>query len=78
MMSDCNQHEILRKMGQLNCKAAEVFTDKQKVQQSILFSVLKLSGSLALNFNRLKVELLVYNQLLFKERLKKIKMINYW
>lgn len=31
-MSDYNQHEIFRKMGQLHCKATEVFTVKQKVQ----------------------------------------------
>lgn len=50
-MSDYNQQEIFRKMGQLNCKAAEVFTVKEKVQHGVLFSVLKLPGSLPLNFN---------------------------
>lgn len=51
MMSDRNEHEIFRKLGQLNCKVADVFTVKQKVQQSILFSVLKLPSSLPLNSN---------------------------
>lgn len=50
-MSDYNQQEIFRKMGQLNCKAVEVFAVKEKVQQGVLFSVLKLPGSLPLNFN---------------------------
>lgn len=59
MMSDYNQQGIFRKTGQLSCQPAEVFTVKQKVQEGILLSILKLPGNLPLNSNQLKVELLV-------------------
>lgn len=58
-ISDYSQHELFRKMGQWNYKAAKVFAVKQKDNQGILFAFLKLSGSLLLSFNQLRLELLV-------------------
>lgn len=57
MVSDYNQREIIRKIGQLNCKVAEIFMGSAEASARQFIFSLKQPGSLFLSSKSLSVKL---------------------